>query len=180
MPSRLTAPQIETSCRQLLINQRRVGVRDVMEDLRNRHGLCGRTARVAGILRRVEQDLNQPKIPAGNGSAEIALLRQQLRAAEHRAQRAEELERSHQDFWAKRYAEKVDELERRNAAAPSRAGVITSEQYLRIHQRAAELARRLAKYEAVEPFRQADAGEVVGKTPGLVSISATVLEEPLC
>jgi hypothetical protein len=70
-----------------------------------------------------------------------------LLAAEGRAALSEERERQHQDLWASRYADKVLELERQQTRTTARAAGVTHEQYLRVYQRAADLARRLAKYE---------------------------------
>ena len=149
MNRKLAPEQIEATCRDMLAGRRRVTVRAVMAELRCRHQACGRTERVSEILRRVEarRALDPPNDPP---SADVAALLDRLQAAEARAARAEELERHHQDFWAMRYAEKADELERRYAAALQARPAITTDQYLRLQQRAAELARRLAQYEPLD------------------------------
>lgn len=120
-------------------------VRSVMAHLRLRHGACGRTERVAKVLRGLIEK-REPRRQVSENS-DLASLRQQLFEAEQRAARAEELERRHQDFWAARYQEKIEELQFR-VAAPNSTGV-SSEQYLRLYRQAAELARRLAQYEQV-------------------------------
>jgi len=149
MNRKLTDAQIEALCRELVAVQRRVGVRTIMAELRRRHGASGRTARVAQILRRAEQSISV--VPAaGEGRAALLTMAERLRQAEVRAARAEELERRHQDYWARRYAEKADELERKYAAVLKSRPAITSDEYLRLHQRVAELSRRLARYEPVE------------------------------
>jgi hypothetical protein len=149
MPKLLSTSQIEATCQRLLNRQRRVNVREVMRELRKEYGASGRTERVVKILRAEEQ-----RTPAILGSVDASpseeSLREQLSIAEQRAARSEALERDHQDFWAARYEEKVSELTKRTA--PPSSGTVPSEQYLRLFQRATELARRLSKYEAVEPL----------------------------
>jgi hypothetical protein len=150
MNRKLTSEQIEATCRQLLSGRRPVTVRTVMAELRRRNGSAGRTERVSGILRRLQ---TAPEIEStGNApAADVVALRERLEAAEARAARSEEMERRHQDYWAKRYAEKADELERRYAAAIKARPAITTDQYLRLQQRIADLARRLSQYEPVGP-----------------------------
>ena len=153
----LSESSIEEACRTLLSQRRRVGVRDVMTYLRMQHGIAGRTERVAGILRREElrsSTVMPPPNPPTLLPVELADLQEQLRLAEARALRAEDLERRHQDFWAARYDEKVQEIEKRYADLLARNAAVTSDQYLRIHQVAADLARRLAQYEKVDPLPQ--------------------------
>ncbi len=150
MNRRLTPEQLESACRDLLMSRRRVTVRAVMAELRRRHGASGRTERVRQTLHRL--DASQPLEPTRDPAAsDTATLLERLQAAEARAARSEELERHHQDFWAKRYAEKADELERRYAAVLRARPAITTDQYLRLHQRIADLTRRLSRYESVDP-----------------------------
>jgi hypothetical protein len=146
MPRGLTDGQIERLTRELLQQQRRVTVRDVMQALRTRFGGCGRTERICKILKRVEVE-HECEVRASAGNHELAALLERVRVAEARAALSEERERQHQDLWAARYAEKVALLDRQPARATQRADGVTHEQYLRVYQRAAELARRLAKYE---------------------------------
>ena len=145
MNRKLSSDQIEAVCRELLARQRSVTVRGVMAELRSRYGASGRTNRVTEILRRVERSL--PVGASSSDSSEITALRERLQAAEVRAARSEEMERHHQDYWAKRYVEKVDELERKYAALLRSRPAITTDDYLRLQQRVAELTRRLAEYE---------------------------------
>jgi hypothetical protein len=155
MPGRLiTLAQIEEACGALLRTRRKVGVRDVTQHLQGLHGFKGRTERVAIVLKRLQaEQIALPSSPVEQSNRDVlAQLLRQLREAEGRAMRAEELERRHQDFWADRYAEKLQELERRFEARARDAPAVTAEQYLRISQRVAELERRLAQYERVEPF----------------------------
>jgi hypothetical protein len=155
MPKRLVPEaQIEEACRALFRTRRKVGVRDVARYLQELHGFKGRTERVAIVLKRVqEEQIALPSPPDQQpDQAALAPLLRQLREAERRAARAEELERRHQDFWADRYAEKLQELERRLEARRHDAPTVTPEQYLRVSQRVVELERRLAQYEGVEPF----------------------------
>jgi hypothetical protein len=155
--TKLTTAQIQEVCHALLQVQRRVGRRDVMRELHRRYGAMGRCERVARILKRVGEGATVSPSQVG---PEVATLIEQLRAAEERAGRAEqrasaaeEMERSHQDFWANRYAEKIVELQKRQAAMDLNAKRgVSPDEYLRIYRRAAELARRLAQYEPVEPL----------------------------
>lgn len=151
MNRKLTSEQIESTCRELLGGRRHVTVRDAMAELQRRHGAAGRTERVSRILSRLET--HQPfepthvEAPAPDATA----LLERLDAAEARAARSEEMERRHQDYWAERYAEKADELERKYSAILQARPPITTDQYLRLQRRVAELSRRLSKYEDVEP-----------------------------
>ena len=144
--SRLSAVQIEDTCRALLARQRRVTVRQVMAALRTAYGISGRTERIARLLRAVERTVPR----ASTQSAAVEALREQLQRAEQRAARAEAREQAHQDYWAARYAEKIAALERRQRVVSSAGPAITHEQYLNLHRRIAELSRRLARYEDVE------------------------------
>jgi hypothetical protein len=149
MPRLVTSAQIEEACSALLRVRHRVGVRDVMRRLRELHGASGRTERVAIVLKRLQEVRTALPLPATQEASPevVAHLREQLRAAEERAARAEELERRHQDFWAERYAEKLQELERRFEALARDAPTVTTDPYLRACQRVVELERRLAQYE---------------------------------
>jgi hypothetical protein len=149
-PRRISDQQIEGVCRTLLGVRRRVGIREVMSQLRRAYGAVGRTERIAAVLSRVTAE-----IPVGIGAApapeDLETLQQKLRLAEERAQRAEEREIQHQDYWARRYAERLEELERAHAGQLSSATRIASERYLRLYQWAAQLRGRLSRYERVEP-----------------------------
>ncbi|MGH8327856.1 MAG: hypothetical protein ACRET2_13975 [Steroidobacteraceae bacterium] len=151
MNRKLTPEQIEAACRDLLRSRHRVTLRAVMAELHHRHGATGRTERVSKILSRLEASREAFGPAHHQPSADITALLPRLQAAEARAARSEEIERQHQDYWARRYAEKADELERRYAAALKSRPAITTDQYLRLQQRIAELARRLSQYESVEP-----------------------------
>ena len=142
----LSEQQIEITLRELLRRSRRVTVRDAMQALRERFGGCGRTERICRILRRLESQL---LISAEELEIlqELETLRERVRQAEARAALSEERERQHQDLWAARYAEKVAELEQQQVRPGPRSTGVPPEQYLRVYQRAAELARRLARYE---------------------------------
>jgi uncharacterized membrane protein YccC len=157
MPRGLTDRQIEQITRELLTRHRRVTVRQVMLSLQARFGGCGRTERVCQILKRVG---SEPEVPPASSSAafeELEALREKVRMAEARAALSEERERQHQDLWAARYAEKIAQLDRQQSHATKAVGV-THEQYLRVYQRAAELARRLAKYEDPDKPAEDEAG----------------------
>lgn len=149
-PRRISDQQIEVVCRALLEGRRRVGVREVMSQLRMAYGAVGRTERVAAALSRVTAE-----IPVGirppPAPQKLGTLQEKLRLAEERAQRAENREIQHQDYWARRYAERVDELERVHAAQLGSANQSASERYLRLYQWAAQLRSRLSRYEVVEP-----------------------------
>jgi hypothetical protein len=147
MRQRVTTLQIQEVCRELLRGQRRVGVRDVMRLLDARFGARGRTERIVAILKTEEAQCVLPSSSGSSMGSDGDALREQVRAAEQRALRAEELERTHQDFWAARYAEKAHELERRYAELSRTAAGVPSEQYLKVCQLNAELRRRLERYE---------------------------------
>jgi hypothetical protein len=143
----LTDHQIEITVSDLLRRSRRVTVREAMHALRDRFGGSGRTERVCQVLKRLESQL-QISADEVDVQRELEALRARVTQAEARAALSEERERRHQDLWATRYAEKVAELEnQRTRPGPSSATGISHDQYLRVYQRAAELARRLARYE---------------------------------
>jgi hypothetical protein len=146
VPRGMSDTQIEQVTRQLLCEQHRVTVREVMQALRLRFGGCGRTERICRVLRQLEQERRaSPPVPVDR--AEFDRLREQLHTAQQRAALSEERERLHQDLWASRYAEKVAQLEQQSMRAAPAATGVTHDQYLRLYQRAVDLARRLAKYE---------------------------------
>src|SRR5581483_11928003 len=149
---RISDQQIEEACRALLNERRRVGVRDVMHQLRASQGAVGRTARVAAILSRVMAECPAFRPPPPPLPEELDDLQSKLRLALERAIRAEEREVQHQDYWARRYAERLEELERLHATQLSSATQNASERYLRLYQWAAQLKDRLSRYEVVEPF----------------------------
>jgi hypothetical protein len=154
----LSDQAIQTVCRELLAGSRKVTTRQLTEELRQRYGHPGRQERIVRALREaMREPLPSLALPPSedNGVKELAELRTRLKAMERRAELAEERERRHQDFWANRFVERVAEIEaafeRREAAhrtvQPKAHPAITSEEYLRLHQRIAELTRRLAEYE---------------------------------
>ena len=149
-PPKVTDQQIEEVCRTLLEGHRRVGVRDVMRRLRALYGSGGRTERVAAVLSRVMAE--RPVVGRPTPSPdEFEDLRGKLKGALERAALAEQREIQHQDYWARRYAERLEELERAHASQLSTATRTASERYLRLYQWAAELTNRLRRYEVVEP-----------------------------
>jgi hypothetical protein len=150
-PRRISDQQIEGMCRALLETRRRVGIREVMSELRRAYGAVGRTERVAAALSRVAAEIPVGPQPTP-ASRELEALQERLRVAEQRAQRAEEREIQHQDYWARRYIERVEELERTHARQLSSATQGASERYLRLYQWAAKLTNRLSRYELVEPL----------------------------
>ena len=159
MYQKLSDTVIARTCRELLQAHRRVTVRRVSEELRRRHRASGKNARVARILR--EQSVRMA-IPSYEGTpeAEIARLQAALRESERqrseaiaRAALSEERERSHQDLWADRFAERMQENERRLAEAIKRCEREAATQQLRLYQRIAELERenvRLAEGRPTE------------------------------
>ena len=149
MHRKLTAEQIRIVCGEMLLEPGKTTVRSIRNRLRHQYGASGRTERVAKILRAVIES-KKPPAPVAESSDAISL-HEKLLQAQQRAQRAEDLERRHQDFWAARYQEKVQELENRLAGLQQGGGV-SSEQYFRLYQRATELLRRLAQYEEVGPL----------------------------
>jgi len=143
---------IEATCLRLLQTKRRVGVRDVTAELRRLYGAAARTERVAQILRSVADSVDQA-LDSTHLIEELQRLHQRVREAEQRAALAEEREARHQDFWATRYGDKLAALEARERLGEQQArSAVSAGQYLRIYQKAAELARRLSQYEDVEPL----------------------------
>jgi hypothetical protein len=96
-----------------------------------------------------------PPISTAAASDETTALRERLSVVEARAERAELRERKHQDLWATRYGEKVRELELLHAAQLLAASEAAADRYLRLYQRAADLAEKLSRYEKVEGFANA-------------------------
>ena len=151
MYQKLSDAEIEQTCRALLQARRRVTVRQVSEELRRRYRASGKNARVARILREQSEHMAVPRYE-DTPEAEIASLRAELQRAERqraaaiaRAELSEERERSHQDWWARRIAERMDENDRRLAAAIKRHERESAERQLRLHQRIAELERENAR-----------------------------------
>ena len=148
MRRKLTSEQIRTTCLAVLERSRSATVREVLVELQSHFGASGRRERVNNILHSVKV---QWKAEAATASdPDVTSLRRQLLDAMRRAERAEALERAHQDFWAARYAEKMVELASR--VQPPQTTAVSSEQYLRLYRRAAELWDRLAQYEEVGPL----------------------------
>lgn len=150
MHLRLTTDDIESACRELLRAHRRVTVRMVCRELRRRHNACGKSARVARILRDLADSVGLAS-HEGPAEQEIARLRSELAQAIERAEKAEkrallaeERERAHQDFWAERYVQKLDELERQRAALVRAHERASTEEHLRLRQRIAWLERENA------------------------------------
>ena len=157
MYQKLSDAVIAETCRELLQLQRRVTVRRVSEELRRRYRASGKNARVARILREQSEHLAMPSYE-GTPDAEIARLQAALREAERqraeaiaRAELSEQRERSHQDLWAQRVAERMDENERKLAAAIKRYEREAAEQQLRLYQRIAELERENARLTEGRP-----------------------------
>ena len=151
MYQKLSDTVIAQTCRDLLQTHRRVTVRRVSEELRRRHQASGKNARVARILREQSERIAVPSY-GGTPDIEIARLQAALREAERglaatikRAELAELRERSHQDLWADRFAERMEENERRLAEAIKRCEREAAAQQLRLHQRIAELERENAR-----------------------------------
>jgi outer membrane murein-binding lipoprotein Lpp len=133
----ISQADIRAAALRLLAHHRHITVRGLAAALRAHYGHSARTQRLA----RVVKELNSAP---PQSVEEVLILREQLRAAVERAERAELRERAHQDHWAARYAEQVAAL--RRSSQTSVEGV-SHQQYLAIHQRAAALRRRLARYE---------------------------------
>jgi hypothetical protein len=125
MRTGLTEGQIKHACRELLEQRRHVTVRDVQTALRDQHGAVGRSARIAATLKAIKAETpvaakpSEPirpippdeatrRVLAAEKAAQRALAAQH--AAESRATLAEQREVSHQDYWADRAAEKMDEV----------------------------------------------------------------------
>jgi len=148
---KLSDAVIAETCRELLQVQRRVTVRQVCEELQRQHHASGKNARVVRILREQSERMAVPSYE-GTPDAEIARLQAVLRETERRlaaaiarAELSEERERSHQDWWARRFAERMDETDRKVAAAIKRSEREAAEQQLPLYQRIAELERENAR-----------------------------------
>lgn len=150
MHQKLSSGDIEATCGELLQTHRRVTVRMVTGELRRRHNACGKSARVARILRDLAE---RAAVPSYEGSAEeeVDRLRRELAQASERAEKAEsrallseERERAHQDHWARRYAEKVDELDRQRAALVRAHEQAIADAQMRLRQQVAWLERENA------------------------------------
>lgn len=153
-PKLISDAQIEETCRGLFARIRHVTLDEVGAELRRRYGAIGRRARLARIFSLVQRDHNLlDNTPPLAEAGEPANWAQQLEKAERRARESEERELANQRFFARRYAEQCDQLERERAAwYASRDPEVRPEQYLRLYQRAAALWDRLSKYEKVEPL----------------------------
>lgn len=148
-PRKLAREQIESTCRRLLRERREVRVADVREALRAEYGSCGRTERVSSVLR--EMSAATPLCAENPVNSSVEELQAQLRKAEARAALAEDREMRHQDYWAQRFDERTQELERKYAAelAALRRRP-SSDDFLKVHQRLADALRRIAAYESGE------------------------------
>jgi len=159
MNRQLSRTQIEVVCIELVSTRPEVSVRDVTRELKRRHGAAGRNERVAGILKGVKADaskvviVSRPAVRADEWDTPIA-------KALERAERAEDRERRHQDFWADRYAQRCEELELHYRRQFDELNRQHSERYLGVCQRVVELERRIAGYEAMDPASAAPLSSV--------------------
>ena len=144
MHRKITDHVLQALCQELLLSRRVVTVRELREELRARYGAAGRTDRIARFLRAAAA---QPLQPAAREAADVEQLRRERDQAIARAVRSEELERTHQDYWARRFEERRVELERQFAGKLRERARGSGEQYLALYQRAADLEKRLAQYE---------------------------------
>lgn len=151
MYQKLSDAVITETCRELLQVQRRVTVRRVSEELRRRHQASGKNARVARILREQSEHMAATSYE-GTPNAEIARLQAVLRETERqrdeaiaRAELSEQRERSHQDLWARRFAERMDEYDRRMTVAIKHHEREASVKHLQLRQQIAELERENAR-----------------------------------
>jgi hypothetical protein len=157
-PKKLSDQQIEGVCRDLHARSRHVLFEDVTQELRSRFAAQGRAARVASILKRVRNELEVLTAPDFSATKTATPFDQtdllkRLAAAEQRATESEAREHSNQRFFARRYAEQLDQLEAEKAHwYATRGAGVSSAQYLRLYQRAASIRQRLARYESVEPL----------------------------
>jgi hypothetical protein len=170
MHRKLTDEQIVAECRELLSQHRRVTVRDVSDALRARFGGPGRNRRAVRILDSLHDKVSfiakseQSEASHSELTRQLHASQQQLSKAREQITRLEKLADGYQDFWARRYADKLVELddklkrldtlealERKRAVSRNQERpAISPTDYWRVHQRAAELARRLAEYEPVD------------------------------
>jgi hypothetical protein len=159
----LSQQQIAHVCHTLASQRRTVGVREVCEALRTQFGSAGRTERVAAILkavlasppseatsRRHDVTTSRPQsIPPDEATRRVLEAQEAARAATARAELAEERERAHQDLWANRYLERLEESQRQMAREYGIKEREATNRYLSLMNRVQELANRLAKYEHV-------------------------------
>ena len=128
MPQKLTNPQIEILCREVLARESAPSGRSLRRALRERYGASGRTDRVFAIWRQMSRGVGE------GGSVtdeERQLWSARIAAAEERARLAEEREIKHQDRWASEIYELREQLRARQGAADSG---VSHDAYRKVHQ----------------------------------------------
>jgi hypothetical protein len=128
MPLRLTEPQIEMMCRQVLARESAPSGRMLRRALRERFGTVGRTDRVYSIWRRLSLG-DQGGSPVTD--TERSRWTTRIAAAEQRAQLAEEREIKHQDRWASEVHALREQL---RAHSGTLASGVSHDAYHRVHQ----------------------------------------------
>ena len=141
MPQKLTDPQIEIVCREVLARESAPSGRSLRRALRERYGASGRTDRVFGVWRRMS---GRGEGIAGN--AVINSERQQwsarIGAAEERARLAEERETLHQDRWASEVYALREQLRARHGGVVSG---VSHEAYRKVHLELAQVRGELER-----------------------------------
>jgi hypothetical protein len=131
MNRRLSEFQIRTTCQALIARDANLSGRQLRQELKNRFGAVGNTARVFELWRE-ETETTRRAIAASELPTEVAELQHRLQIAEtaaaenlKRAELAELREQAHQEHWALQIEElrqKLEEARTENAAGqgPSR------------------------------------------------------------
>jgi len=125
MNLQITDQDIRATCRDLQNTYGRVSGRGLCQELRARFGAVGKTTRVFRIWR--EERVPAPASRSPQSSADVALLRRRVEAAEaranqnlQRAELAEYRERAHQEHWAM----EIDRLRQALQSQPDQAAII--------------------------------------------------------
>jgi hypothetical protein len=143
MGARLTDPQIELVCREVLARESVSSVRMLRAALRARFGRVGRSERIASIWRRMSRpDVGSEWL----GDDERMRLLARVGAAEERTRLAEEREQGHQDRWASEVYELREAL--RVAKAQRGDGSLVHQRYHDALVKIAQLERRVGELEA--------------------------------
>lgn len=115
MNRRLTELQIRSTCQALIARDANLTGRQLRNELKNRFGAVGRTARVFTLWRE-ETESTRRAMAAAALPSDVAELQRRLQIAEtaaaenlKRAELAEMREQAHQEHWAL----KIDELRRK-------------------------------------------------------------------
>jgi len=144
---RLSEQRIRSTCRDLLARQGIVSGRRLREELRERFGAVGKTARVFAIWR---EEVALAAVPPDLAELKARLTVAEAAAAENsaRAARAEYREQRHQDHWAM----EIDRLREQLRAQPKYAAEIRvlQDQVLRLSAELQAARSQLAARSQIE------------------------------